>query len=159
MQRDIDALLFPCRCRSWGKAGRDRVLPVGRGQLCHRELEARDLRAESSELRLRQLRVAVLVSGRRPRRVRMDLGVEGARARRPKRAVENEEIGTGAAGLAPEDEDGKEREARERRRATPRRGVTRQRRRPSSRGLTRVHYREQLRASADRRHLQTQRSN
>jgi hypothetical protein len=50
----------------------------------------------------------------------MDLGVERARAGGPKRAVENQEIGTGAAGLTPEDEDEKEREARERRRATPR---------------------------------------
>jgi hypothetical protein len=50
---------------------------------------------------------------------------------RPKRAVGNQEIETGAAD---EDEDGEEREARERRRATPRRGVMRQRRRrPSSR--------------------------
>jgi hypothetical protein len=48
--------------------------------------------------------------------VRMDLGVERAHAGGPKRAVENQEIGTG------EDEDGEEREARERRRATPRRG-------------------------------------
>ncbi|KAJ7818863.1 hypothetical protein B0H14DRAFT_3147682 [Mycena olivaceomarginata] len=59
-----------------------RVLPVGRGQLRHRELEARDLRAEGGELRLRQLRVGVLVAGRRrTRRVRVDLRVERARAR------------------------------------------------------------------------------
>jgi hypothetical protein len=49
---------------------------------------------------------------------------------RPKRAVENQEIGTGEDA----DEDGEEREARERRRATPRKGAMRQRRRsPSSR--------------------------
>ncbi|KAJ7704144.1 hypothetical protein B0H14DRAFT_3173187 [Mycena olivaceomarginata] len=42
-----------------------RVLPVGQSQLRHRELEARDLRAEGGELRL----------------LRVDLGVEGARAR------------------------------------------------------------------------------
>jgi hypothetical protein len=49
---------------------------------------------------------------------------------RPKRAVENQEIGTDAAH---EDEKGEGREAREHRRVTPRKGVMRERRRPSSR--------------------------